>query len=220
MSGASPEQVLRFWFGAEWFDGGYDAPAYERERVRFWFMGGAAVDVQCREFIPRIRKAGRGELHGEEWKSRDGLVAQLVLLDQFSRNAFRGAPEAFAYDARAVAVALQLIDKAGDRPASVPWPAALFIATCLMHSEDLAQHARVGAFCRAHVADSSRKSSNASSTSICPSTWRLSKNLGDTHTATVCTGARRRPPRPHGSRLTRHLVGARASNWRRRAEGA
>ncbi|KAG8466228.1 hypothetical protein KFE25_001984 [Diacronema lutheri] len=121
MSGASPEQVLRFWFGAEWFDGGYDAPAYERERVRFWFMGGAAVDVQCREFIPRIRKAGRGELHGEEWKSRDGLVAQLVLLDQFSRNAFRGAPEAFAYDARAVAVALQLIDKAGDRPASVPF---------------------------------------------------------------------------------------------------
>lgn len=147
-----PPDILRFWFGTEWFDGGFDAPEYAKRRARFWFMGGADVDAQCREFIPCIRAAGRGQLAGAEWSTRDGLVSQLVLLDQFARNAFRGEGEAFAYDARAISVALRLIEQAGAAPSSVPWPAALFIATCLMHSEDLAQHARVTAFCEAHVA--------------------------------------------------------------------
>lgn len=154
MSSAGPEQVLRFWFGNEWYDGppgGFNTSEYTGERVKLWFMGGADVDQRCREFIPRIRAAGRGELRGPAWSSRDGLIAQLVLLDQLSRNAFRGQPEAFAYDARAVELVSRLIEQAGAAPASVPSPATLFIATCLMHSEELARHEQVHAFCEAHV---------------------------------------------------------------------
>jgi uncharacterized protein (DUF924 family) len=151
LTGSRPSDVLAFWFGPEWIDGGMDAQAYAQRQMGKWFMGGAAVDAESRAFIPQIRAAGRGELRDAEWESRDGLVAQIVLLDQLSRNAFRGEPEAFQYDPRALEVASGLIASAGSSPASLPWPAALFVVTCLMHSEQLPLHAKVKAFLEAHV---------------------------------------------------------------------
>ena len=62
------------------------------------------MDARCKElFAELIRQAGRGELQGPCWRTASGLLAQVILLDQLSRNAFRGTPEAFAYDARALA---------------------------------------------------------------------------------------------------------------------
>jgi uncharacterized protein (DUF924 family) len=151
VTNARPADVLAFWFGPEWIDGGMDEQAYAQQQMGKWFMGGAAVDAESRTFIPQIRAAGRGELRDAEWQSRDGLVAQLVLLDQLSRNAFRGEPEAYHYDSRAVEVASGLVATAGSSPASLPWPAALFVCTCLMHSEQLPMHAKVKAFAEAHV---------------------------------------------------------------------
>lgn len=174
MGSATPSDICRFWFGPEWFDGGFDAPEYAKKQTQFWFMGGEEVDAQCRQFIPRIREAGRGDLSGAEWSTRDGLVSQLVLLDQLARNAFRGHAEAFAYDSRAISVASQLIDQAGASPSSLPWPVALFIATCMMHSEDLVHHERVTAFCEAHVAVSNAQFIK----------WQLERHIPE-HTAVI-----------------------------------
>lgn len=147
----APADVLAFWFGPQWSQGGMDTKEYNDARIKMWFMGGAPVDALCQEFVPTIRAAGRGELRGADWDSRDGLVARLVLCDQLSRNAFRGTPEAFAYDEAAQTCASQLIEMTADAPASLPWPATLFAITCLMHSEVLSAHERAAAFAAAHV---------------------------------------------------------------------
>lgn len=112
------------------------------------------MDEQARAFIPLIRAAGDGSLNEEQWSSCDGLVARLILLDQLSRNAFRGTVEAFAYDTAAVAVASQLIEMTIAQPHELPAPAAMFVSTCLMHTEDLAQHDKAAAFLEAHVRSS------------------------------------------------------------------
>mmetsp|Transcript_22435 Transcript_22435/g.66139 ORF Transcript_22435/g.66139 Transcript_22435/m.66139 type:complete len:253 (-) Transcript_22435:156-914(-) len=151
---ASPEQVIRFWFGDEWFENSMETDAYRERQIKRWFMGGKEMDEQAREFIPRIREAGTGKLTTPEWTSRDGLTAQVVLLDQLSRNAFRGDKEAFAYDARCVEMATSLLDSAKDDPATLPWPVVFFCSTSLMHSENLQKHQLARRFLEQHVATS------------------------------------------------------------------
>ena len=104
-----PSDVILFWFGQEWVDGGMDAKEYADRGIKRWFFGGPALDAECQKFIPLIRAAGAGNLRGEAWDDVPGLIARLVLLDQLSRNAFRGTPEAFAYDIAAQEVAVHYL---------------------------------------------------------------------------------------------------------------
>ena len=87
-AGATPSDVLSFWFGSEWHAGvGMDTAEYLKVQTKRWFMGGDDMDAQAQQFVPLIRAAAKGEL--DKWTSRDGHVARLILLDQLSRNAFR-----------------------------------------------------------------------------------------------------------------------------------
>ena len=149
-----PSDVIVFWFGQEWVDGGMDAKEYADRGIKRWFFGGPALDAECQKFVPLIRSAGAGSLRGEAWDDVPGLIARLVLLDQLSRNAFRGTPEAFAYDNAAQEVAVQLLDRFAERPADLPWPAAIFITTSLLHAEDVALHDRAAAFLLEHTGES------------------------------------------------------------------
>ena len=151
-SAKSADSVLTFWFGEEWSEGGMETDEYRKASTRRWFMGGKRMDERAQRFVPLIRAAGSGELTGDEWEGRDGLVAQLVLLDQLSRNAFRGTEEAFAYDGNAQRVACRLAEQPG--AADLPAPAALFVATALMHSESIALHDACRRFLEEHVAKS------------------------------------------------------------------
>ena len=150
---SSPRSVLEFWFGEEWYGGGdgMDVPEYLQTNSKRWFMGGQVMDTQAERFIPLIRGASTGGLRGAEWGTVDGLVAQLLLFDQLSRNAFRGTSEAFEYDAEAVGAASKLLGLVS-RPSDLPWPAALFVGTCLMHSEDISRHHAARTFLQAHIA--------------------------------------------------------------------
>lgn len=149
-SAPAAAEVLHFWLGPDWSTRGDP----ERKRVRMWFSRNADVDATARTFIPLIRAAGQSQLDGREWSTRDGLVAQLVLLDQLSRNAFRGEAEAFAYDERAAQVASRLIHMFRHEPHALPASAALFVVTCLSHSEQLGLHNAAERFAAAHVAAS------------------------------------------------------------------
>ena len=149
-----PSDVIVFWFGQEWVDGGMDAKEYADRGIKRWFFGGPALDAECQKFVPLIRSAGDGSLRGEAWDDVPGLIARLVLLDQLSRNAFRGTPEAFAYDNAAQQVAVRLLDRFAARPADLPWPAAVFLTTSLLHAEDLHLHDRASAFLREHTGES------------------------------------------------------------------
>ena len=117
-----PKEVLAFWF--------------EETPKELWFRKDEAFDTRIRA---RFGAACEAALAGglEAWESTpDGLLALILLLDQFPRNLFRGQAKAFAGDARAVALTLAAIKQGWDAGLETPWRQFLYMP--LMHSEDSA----------------------------------------------------------------------------------
>jgi uncharacterized protein (DUF924 family) len=100
--------VLDFWFGAPGSD------AFGRPR-RIWFSGGRKLDAQLRErFGALLDAACDGAC--DRWAATPlGALALIVVLDQFSRNIHRRTPRAFAADARALALARDVVAAGWDR---------------------------------------------------------------------------------------------------------
>ena len=139
---AEYEDVLDYWFaGAE------HSPQLAAERGRFWFASSDEVDAEiCDRFGDRVRAAMRGELG--TWPSTPrGTVALLLLLDQFTRNVFRGTSEAFAADPMALEVAGSLIDSGRDQ--ELPWVYRAFLHLPFEHSESVDDQRRCVELCRA-----------------------------------------------------------------------
>ena len=141
----TPADVNAFWFGDEWLSNraALSTPEYFGPAVMGrWYGGGAESDAKCAAFADLIRAAGKGELHDAPgWGTTpEARLATVVLLDQLSRGAFRGTPEAFAYDDAAIATTLAAVDAGQDAGMS---PAERqFLYMPLMHSEERALHAR------------------------------------------------------------------------------
>ena len=138
-------QVLHFWLGddplADW---------PEPHRGDLWFKGGAEVDANIRaQFGPLVDDAMAGGL--TDWEAQPlARLALILLLDQFSRNMYRGQARAFAGDARAQALTQRTLD-AGDDLA-LPRAGRMFVYMPLMHAETLAQqNACVACFERLHA---------------------------------------------------------------------
>ena len=104
-----PTDVLDFWFHR------FAADTPTEERLRLWFQGGDAIDreigVRFGEALPR---AAAGDYDSWAATPRDRL-ALLVLLDQFSRNLYRGTARAFANDAKALTLAREGIEQGHDQ---------------------------------------------------------------------------------------------------------
>jgi len=99
--------VLDFWFGAE-----ADRPFEARD---FWFRRSDAIDKEIRtRFGPILEAALAGGLRG--WSSTTaGSRALIIVLDQFTRNAFRGTPQSFVGDVAALELARRLVAAGSDR---------------------------------------------------------------------------------------------------------
>jgi uncharacterized protein (DUF924 family) len=96
-AGFTVEEVLDFWFGQPGTD------TYGSARP-VWFRKDAAFDAQIRaHFAAAIETALAGGFAA--WTSPRGSLARILLLDQFTRNAFRDTPRAFAGDALALSLA-------------------------------------------------------------------------------------------------------------------
>ncbi|HEX4859167.1 MAG TPA: DUF924 family protein [Usitatibacteraceae bacterium] len=99
------QAVLDFWFGS----------ASERGKARTeWFRKDQGFDEAIRaRFLGLRQQAVAGSL--EAWRtSPRSCLALIVVLDQFSRNLFRGSAEAFAGDARALEAARHACDSGFD----------------------------------------------------------------------------------------------------------
>lgn len=98
-------QVLDFWFGA---------PPALMARAE-WFRKDPAFDAEVSARFGRtIETALAGGL--QAWDDTPtGVLARIVVLDQFTRNAFRGTPRAFAGDPLALQAAQALVASAGDQ---------------------------------------------------------------------------------------------------------
>ncbi|MEO8161414.1 MAG: DUF924 family protein [Arenimonas sp.] len=118
------EDVLAFWFEElgerQWFakDPGLDA----RIRARFGALHAGLLASEA------------GEVHGLR-----ATQAAILVLDQFSRNLFRGDARAFAGDAIARRLARDLVDAGLD--AALPPAQRMFVYLPFEHSEDASDQA-------------------------------------------------------------------------------
>lgn len=120
------QDVLDFWFGELQSDQHFDKDA--------------ALDAEITaRFAVTLQGAARGELAA--WRATPGgRLAEIIVLDQFSRNIHRGRAEAFESDPVALALAQELV--AGAYDAELPIEQRAFAYLPLMHSESLAIHAQ------------------------------------------------------------------------------
>ena len=123
--------VLDFWFGPS------DDPAHGQPRAA-WFVKDPAFDAEInRRFGPLIGQALVGGI--DDWLTQplDALpaLARLIVLDQFTRNVFRGTARAFAGDAAALQTARALVATGADR--SLSSVQRLFVYLPFEHAEDV-----------------------------------------------------------------------------------
>jgi uncharacterized protein (DUF924 family) len=116
--------VIRFWF--------------EEAKPKDWFGKNVDFDEQIRaRFCPTHEAAGRCEL--SSWRSTpEGRLAEIIVLDQFSRNLYRGSARAFACDPLALALAQEAVRAGADR--EVELTKRSFFYMPYMHSESLLIH--------------------------------------------------------------------------------
>ena len=147
---ATPQDVLAFWFGAS---PPSDDTALQLKKQ--WFTKSDEFDASIRaRFGPTIEAALAGQLDG--WaRDPQGWLALIVVLDQFTRNVFRGTPRSFAGDPQARALAQQGLARGWER--ELCWLARPFVLLPLEHTEDLAVQddcvARFTALCAAAQAE-------------------------------------------------------------------
>ena len=132
---SDPEEVLSYWFPEE--DILADTETLGRQ-MQWWMRGGPEVDREIAErFGHVLEQARRGEL--DHWaETPRGRLALIVVLDQFSRNAYRGSPLSYAQDEKALRLAVEGIEAGMDRELR-PIERDFFWMP-IVHSEDLSLH--------------------------------------------------------------------------------
>ncbi|MDJ0879156.1 MAG: DUF924 family protein [Halieaceae bacterium] len=120
----------QFWFGPLDADG---MPGSDRNKL--WYGGQPETDAEIRTaFGADVEAALAGQR--DHWLDEEGgLVALVLLLDQFTRNVYRGEPRAFSGDDKALALASSAIADGADR--SLPTIHRVFLYTPFEHAEEL-----------------------------------------------------------------------------------
>lgn len=118
-------EILTFWFE-------------EIDPAKWWAKDDAFDQMIRGRFSDVHARATRCELF--EWRAEArGRLAEIIVLDQFSRNMFRGSPLAFASDPLALALAQEAIAAKADAALSPTERSFLYLP--FMHSESPAIHA-------------------------------------------------------------------------------
>ncbi len=134
------QEVLSFWF--------------DEVKRKSWWSADPDFDelIRCR-FADTLCRAAQGELFA--WRDKpEGRLAEIIVLDQFSRNIHRGSPMAFAQDSTALVLAQWAISKSSHfelDPAQrnfllMPW----------MHSESRALHENAEPLFQEHASKRTR----------------------------------------------------------------
>ena len=87
---------------------------YTQIPSRNWFIKDPAFDTMLkRRFNGIHQQAVAGEL--VHWRQKPlGKLAEIIVLDQFSRNMFRDTPNAFSHDSQALVLAQSAIEQGAD----------------------------------------------------------------------------------------------------------
>ncbi len=127
----NPQTILHFWF--------------TELTPKHHFAKDPALDEAIRtRFGATLEAAARCELFA--WRATpEGRLAEVLVLDQFSRNVYRDTPRAFAQDALALALAQELVASGQDR--SLPLAQRSFAYMPYMHSESALVHTQAVLLC-------------------------------------------------------------------------
>jgi len=116
------EEICQFWF--------------DEIDHSSWFKKNPEFDRHLKDrFGALLEQAKRDEL--DHWcNCANGYLGLIILLDQFSRNIHRDSAEAFAADAKALQLALEVVDKGLDKELSLEQRSFAYLP--FRHAEDLA----------------------------------------------------------------------------------
>ncbi|MDP2633642.1 MULTISPECIES: DUF924 family protein [unclassified Pseudoalteromonas] len=118
-----------------------------KEIIDFWF-----TELEPKQWwqkdteFDQMIKSRFGKLHNQaiacelaHWRETElGSLAEIIMLDQFSRNIYRDTPTSFASDSLALALAQCAIEKGFDTQLSAQH--CVFLYMPFMHSESMAIH--------------------------------------------------------------------------------
>lgn len=118
------QNVLDFWF--------------EEIDPSFWFKKDEQFDAHLKErFVSTYHEVLAGL--SVSWRSTaEGRLAEIIVLDQFSRNMFRETPQAFSADELALHLARECVRLGDDQ--KLPIVQRAFVYMPYMHSENPAVH--------------------------------------------------------------------------------
>lgn len=120
------EEVLQFWF--------------EEIKPRSWWNASARLDALIRKRFQALHRQ-TVQTGLPTWRSSArGRLAEIIVLDQFSRNMYRGTPQAFAHDPMALRLAQEAVSEAAHKILSKP--ECSFLLMPYMHSECQTIHAQ------------------------------------------------------------------------------
>lgn len=124
------EAVLRLWFGQ------LDALGRaDDEHAKAWWKKDDELDARIREQFEGEHRAVRAGERDEWLVEPRGRLAAIIVLDQFSRNMFRGTAEMYASDAQALRLSREGIERGHDR--QLVHHERAFSYMPFMHSEQL-----------------------------------------------------------------------------------
>lgn len=117
------DDVIQFWFEL---------------KVEDWFGASPDLDARIKDHFGATHAAvASGETFG--WRATaDGRLAEIVVLDQFSRNIYRGSGKAFAFDGIALVLAQEAVSRGVDQ--ELQGPRRTFLYMPYMHSESPIVH--------------------------------------------------------------------------------
>lgn len=118
------QDILDFWF--------------DPNHRSLWFAKSDAFDYKIREQFQIIHQQA---IQAELWswrKTPEGRLAEIIVLDQFSRNIYRDQAQAFAYDSLVLALAQEAISLQLDAQLSPEQRSFLYMP--FMHSESKLMH--------------------------------------------------------------------------------
>lgn len=127
----STQDILAFWFGAWPFD-----EKAANKQAPLWFQSNPELDEKIKQrFQSLVESALNNDFHCD---CLEDDLAYIILLDQFTRNIYRGQGKAFSGDQLSLNTCLTLIQK--NIHLTLPLHVATFACMPLQHSEQADIH--------------------------------------------------------------------------------
>ena len=124
-SGVGPADVVAFW---------------KEAGPEKWFRKDAEFDRAIADRFGALHAQAAAGTKNDWAATPEGALALLLVLDQFSRNMFRGTPKAFSQDEMALAIAIKAVDAGFDQ--KLPQELRFFMYLPFEHAESIADQER------------------------------------------------------------------------------